>query len=108
MSFVLDDARLELAKLTDNLCGCDVDSGVHIGLVLFNADDVTAGAQGNFAYAVVRDGAVALDVQNDFSIQRIDVHDLHGSADFFLGVLTQCIGYGHFASGYGDRHILTS
>ena len=44
-------------------------------------------------------------MQHDFGIQRIDVHDLHGIADFVFGVLAQRIGYRHFASGDGNAHV---
>ena len=71
-------------------------------------DDVALGANGDLAFARGRDRGVLLDAQDDFGVERVYVHDLHGVADFFLGVLTQCIGYVHFASGYGDAHGGTS
>ena len=98
----VDDARLVLAQLAQHLGGGHVDGGVHVLLGFLDMHDVALRADGDLALARQGDGRVLLHAQDDFGVERVDVHDLHGVADFLLGVLTQCIGYVHFASGYGD------
>ena len=101
----VEHAGLELAKLAKNL-GCrNVDGGVHVLFGLLHAYDVALGAQRNLADSGGGVGGVLLHMQHDFGIQRIDVHDLHGIADFVFGILAQRIGYRHFASGDGNAHV---
>ena len=98
-------AGLELAKLAKHLGCCNVDGGVHVLFGLLHANDVALGAQRDLADGGGGVGRVLLHMQHDFGIQRIDVHDLHGIADFVFGVLAQRIGYRHFASGDGNAHV---
>ena len=104
-NLAVEHARLELAKLAKNLSGGNVDSGVHVLFGFLDANDVALRAQRNLADSGGCVCGVLLHVQDDFGIKRINVHDLHGIADFFLGVHAQRVGYRHLASGDGNAHV---
>ena len=107
-NLLVQHAGLVLAQLADDLGGGDVDRRVHVLLALLDMDDVSLGAQRHLARARRGVGRILLDGQHDFGVQRVDVHDLHGIADFLIGVLAQCISYSHFATGNGNGHAITS
>ena len=103
-NLLVQHAGLVLAQLAGDLGGSHVDGGVHVLFAFLHADDVALRAQRDLAAGRAGVRGILLHVQNNLGNERVDVHDLHRVADLLLGVLTQCIGYGHFASGYGNAH----
>ena len=105
---LVDDAGLVLAELAQNLSSGDVNCGVHVLVGLFYADDVTACAHGNLALGGGGVSRVLFNLQYNLGSKGVDVHDLHGVADFFFGISADRIRDGHLAAGDGDFHDFTS
>ena len=105
---LVDDAGLVFAELAQNLGSGNVNCGVHILVGFFYADDVAACAHGNLALSGGGVSRILFDLQYNLGSKGVDVHDLHGVADFFFGISADGIRDGHLAAGDGDFHDFTS
>ena len=104
----LDDAGLVLAELAQNFGSGNVNCSVHVLVGFFYADDVAACAHGNLALSGGGVSRILFDLQYNLGSKGVDVHDLHGVADFFFGISADGIRDGHPAAGDGDFHDFTS
>ena len=103
---LVDDAGLVFAELAQNFSSGNVNCGVHVLVGFFYADDVAACAHGNLALSGGGVSRILFDLQYNLGSKGVDVHDLHGVADFFFGISADGIRDGHPAAGALALHVL--